>query len=213
MKYNYVQIGNNLRTERKKLNLSQENLLDNIREKGKPSIGRNTLSKIENGESDALNAISVAQLIALCEEFNCSISFLLGEYSYRNYDAKFICEATNLSESNLSKIIGTENDFLNAFIASKSFYNIDYSFSQMQEAAKRIKQCITTLQRLKEKRASLSKNDPRYQELDQSFSATISASERWEGEMYYTIYKMGIDFGNALEEIKNIILNKAPDTN
>ena len=27
----------------------------------------------------------------------------------------------------------------------------------------------------------------------------MSAAERWEGLVYYNIYKMGIDFGNILE--------------
>lgn len=103
-KYNYIEIGDRIREERKKLNMSQDDLLNTIREKEKPCFGRNKLSEIENGYLDAFKGISVAELIALCEEFNCSISHLLGEYNYRNYDNKFICEQTGLSEESVEKL-------------------------------------------------------------------------------------------------------------
>lgn len=103
-KYNYFEIGERIRKEREKLNLSQEDLLDSIRSKGKPCFGRNTLSKIENGDQSAFNAISIAKLTALCEEFQCSISYLMGEYNFRNYDSKFICEQTGLSEESIERL-------------------------------------------------------------------------------------------------------------
>ena len=103
-KYDCIEIGDRIRKEREKLNLSQDDLLASIREKEKPCFGRNTLSKIENGDKSAFNAISVAKLIALCEEFNCSISYLMGEYTFRNYDNKFICEQTGLSEESVEKL-------------------------------------------------------------------------------------------------------------
>lgn len=213
MKYNYIKIGERIRTEREKLNLSQEKLLSNIREKGKPCIGRNTLSKIENGDERAFNAISLSQLTSICEEFDCSISFLFGEYNYRNYDNQFICEKTGLTETNLIKILGDKNAFLNAFIASQYFYQIDYSYEQLQQAIERINQCITSIKRIEKEASTVSKDSLKYKELDESWSNVLFAEEKWEGLVYYNIYKMGIDFGNMLEEIKTAQLKKAPDTN
>ncbi|MDO4943121.1 MAG: helix-turn-helix transcriptional regulator [Lachnospiraceae bacterium] len=103
-KYNYIEIGERIRKEREKLELSQDELLDKIRDKKKPCIGRNTLSKLENGDQAAFNAISIAKLTSICEVFNCSISYLMGEYSFRNYDNKFICEQTGLSEESVEKL-------------------------------------------------------------------------------------------------------------
>ena len=102
--YNYVEIGERIRKERKKLNLSQDDLINTIREKLEHCFGRNTLSKIENGDQAAFKAISVAELTSLCEIFNCSISYLVGEYTFRNYDNKFICVQTGLSEESVEKL-------------------------------------------------------------------------------------------------------------
>lgn len=104
MEYNYKLIGERIRLERKALGISQEEFLANIKEKGKPCIGRNTLSKIENGDPKAFNAISIDQLTSICEEFNCSISYLFGEYKYRNYDNNFICTETGLAECVIDKL-------------------------------------------------------------------------------------------------------------
>lgn len=213
LEYNYIEIGKRIRSEREKLNLSQEKLLGNIREKGKPCIGRNTLSKIENGDEKAFNAISVAQFTSICEEFDCSISFLFGEYNYRNYDNKFICEKTGLVESNLLKILGEKNDFLNAFIASQHFYQIDFSYEQLQQAIERINQCITSIKCIEKEASQVPKNSLKYKELDCAWSDTMSAAERWEGVVCYNIYKMGIDFGNILENIKKSKLEETSSAN
>ncbi len=213
MEYNYGQIGNRIRSEREKLNLSQEKLLENIREKGKPCIGRNTLSKIENGDTKSFNAISLAQLTSLCEEFDCSISYLFGEYEYRNYDNKFICEKTGLTEKSLVTILRRKNDFLNALISSEYFSEIDFSFEQMLWALKKINQCISDLECLENESNSLPKDSAKYHEIDQVYFNTVSASEKWESQIYYSIYKMGIDFGNTLESVKNSAIKKTPDTN
>lgn len=213
MEYNYVQIGNRIRSEREKLNLSQEKLLENIREKGRPCIGRNTLSKIENGDTKSFNAISLAQLTSLCEEFDCSISYLFGEYEYRNYDNKFICEKTDLTEKNLVKILGHKNNFLNALISSKYFFEMDFSFEQLLQALKKINQCISDLKYLEEKSDLIPKNSTQYHEIDQAYFNIESASEKWESRINYSIYKMGIDFGNTLESIKNSAIKENSNTN
>ncbi len=103
--YNYQEIGERIRKERKKKGFSQEDLLNYIKDNGKPCFGRNTLSELENGDAAAFNAIKITHLVSLCEIFNCSISYLLGEYTYRNYDNKFICEQTGLEESALNALM------------------------------------------------------------------------------------------------------------
>lgn len=143
MEYNYIEIGNRIRLEREKLNLSQEKLLNNIRKKGKPCIGRNTLSKIENGDKKAFNAISLTQLTSICEEFGCSISFLFGEYNYRDYDNKFICEKTGLCENAIKKLIDQNSrpnhyfiDSLNILLLSQNFDNALSHIPQYMQAVK-----------------------------------------------------------------------------
>lgn len=104
-KYNYIEIGNRIRSERNKLKLSQENLIDAIKGKGKPTCGRNILSGLENGDESAFNGISLDKMLALCEEFGCSLSYLLGEYSCKNYDTEFIHQTMGLSEDAVTYLI------------------------------------------------------------------------------------------------------------
>lgn len=104
-KYNYMEIGDRIRSERKKLGLSQENLIDTIKDKGKPTCGRNILSGLENGDKSAFNGISLDKMLALCEELGCSLSYLLGEYSCKNYDTEFIHQTIGLSEIAIDSLI------------------------------------------------------------------------------------------------------------
>ena len=108
-KYNYSKIGERFRSERKKLGISQQELIDRIREKEKPTVGRNILSRLENGDETAFNGISIAQLTAICEEFDCSISYLLGEYEAHTYDLEFIHAQTGLAEDAINSLIGLNN--------------------------------------------------------------------------------------------------------
>lgn len=77
---NYMKIGEKICGQRKKLGFSQNELLDELCYLNKPHFGRNTLSKLENGDPEAFKAINMGQWIALCELFECSVGQLLGEY-------------------------------------------------------------------------------------------------------------------------------------
>lgn len=209
--YKYKEIGNRIKEERKKKRKSQEEFLSNIKEKGKPCIGRNTLSKIENGDQGSLNAISMEQLTSICEELECSISYILGEYSYRNYDNKFISEQTGLTENSLNKILHQKNDFLNAFISSRYFYDIDYSFDQMQHNIEKINQCIENLSLLEQQCKTYSKDSHKYQQVNKKYFDIVSSSENLESQIHYSIYKMGIDFGKVIETVKENTIKKIPN--
>lgn len=104
-KYNYIEIGNRIRSERNKLKKSQEDLIGTIKNKDKPTCGRNILSGLENGDESAFNGISLDKMLALCEEFGCSLSYLLGEYSCKNYDTEFIHQTIGLSEDAVTYLI------------------------------------------------------------------------------------------------------------
>lgn len=116
IEYNYIEIGNRIRYERKKRRLSQDELIENIRNKKKPTFSRNILSRLENGEESAFNGISMNKIIALCEELDCSLSYLLGEYSCKNYDSEFIHIQTGLTESAISSLLNANKTSKNKFL-------------------------------------------------------------------------------------------------
>ena len=59
---------------------TQSMLLDYLRQTDRPHFGRNTLSKLENGDPAAFNGVTLNQWFALCEVFGVSLGWLLGEY-------------------------------------------------------------------------------------------------------------------------------------
>lgn len=101
MKYIYREIGDRIKTERKKRYTSQDNFIVALKEKGAP-IGRNTLSKIENYEIDD---IKLSVLLAMCELFECDMSYLLGDSPYSTKEKRTAGRLLGLSPQALDGLI------------------------------------------------------------------------------------------------------------
>lgn len=90
MEYDYTDIGEKIRKNRKEAKISQEELCEQLH------IGRNSLSNIENGNSEKL---TLEHLIKLSAIFHCDIGYFLGEYDNRRVDHAYITETTGLSDN------------------------------------------------------------------------------------------------------------------
>lgn len=99
MRYNIPNIAERIRVERKKLHLSQDELIYILRTKD-CHVGRNTISAIENGEITT-NNLSTKLLMSLCEIFNCDIGYLLCEYDSKTRNEEIIKSELGLSEDNI----------------------------------------------------------------------------------------------------------------
>ena len=95
MNYNFVEIGQRIRQERKKARISQESLCAEI------GISRNTLSDYESGKNFNITNMSLETLLNLCRVFKCDVGYLLGEYKERRHTAADICAVTGLSETSV----------------------------------------------------------------------------------------------------------------
>lgn len=74
-----IHIGNRLRQERKKRNISQEDLANEIH------VDRQTLMKWETKDETAPKSLpTIDQLISICEYYKVSPSYLLCEYDYES---------------------------------------------------------------------------------------------------------------------------------
>lgn len=135
--FNYVAIGDRIRDNRRRLKLSQEKLLEVL--ENKPHFGRNTLSDLENGKPEAFAAVSLAQLNALCELFECSIGHLLGEYDNKSADSKLVHDFTGLSESAIDYLHEKSQspkylEVLNILLKPGNFDNALFHISEYMEA-------------------------------------------------------------------------------
>ena len=143
LEINYMEMAKKIREKRKHINKSQEEFCRII------GIGRSTLSNIEcdsnnskgHTESEyeaSFQNITFAQLVAMCNEFNCSLGHLIGEYTCRTYDNQFINSCTGLSDESI-EIIRREKDYaesgkynefvymINEIICNNSSFNTENS--------------------------------------------------------------------------------------
>lgn len=97
----FTEMGNKIVNARKQRHLNQEQFLELLDGHG-VSIGRNRLSKMENGCRDAFNLEIV---IAVCEIFEWDLGFLFGEYSEHTREAHELCSITGLTESAVTTLL------------------------------------------------------------------------------------------------------------
>ncbi len=102
MKYNFKKIGEIIVKERKAAGYkSQDDLIQQLKEYGY-SISRNTLSKIEQGNT---NHYDCELLFLLCEIFDCEMGYLLGEYECKTGRNTDIVNETGLNEDAVNKLL------------------------------------------------------------------------------------------------------------
>lgn len=110
-------IGQRIKAERNKLNLTQEQLAEEIEKLIFQSVGQNTIATWENGKV----LPPLPKLIALAELFGCDVSYLLCDYDQRTRDISDISQLTGLS--------GPAADFLLFLRDSPALKTIDILLS------------------------------------------------------------------------------------
>lgn len=160
LEINYMEMAKKIREKRKHINKSQEEFCRII------GIGRSTLSNIEcdsnnskeHTESEyeaSFQNITFAQLVAMCNEFNCSLGHLIGEYDGITADSQQASNYTGLTtdainilhddvierESIYSLIGKTKNDYnygeiLSLLLDNEKFWLFLNSLLGYQRAAK-----------------------------------------------------------------------------
>ncbi len=98
MNYNFIEIGKRIIDERAAHGWSQDELIEKLSHKD-VHIGRNTLSKIENGSQKACN-FNLGLLAALSELFECEIGYLLCE---KEYKCKTRCDTDIYNKTGLNE--------------------------------------------------------------------------------------------------------------
>ncbi len=109
MEYNFEKIGKRIKLERKEKNWTQDILIKKL----SPyySLGRNTLSDIENG---SCSNISLNLFSTLCKEefFDCDMGYLLCEYDEKHHIIADMKKETGLEADVIDIIRNMKNSFL-----------------------------------------------------------------------------------------------------
>lgn len=114
MKYNFN--SEKLREKRKALRIvgkngknkmvSQNDFMELLKDRG-CSIGRNSLSKLENGEIP--DELSFKDILAFCDVLGCDINYLLDISDYSTKELETVCNYTGLSEKAAKKLHEANN--------------------------------------------------------------------------------------------------------
>lgn len=123
MSYSWDIIGKRIETERKQKGITQEELAEKVGNiTGHNALKRQTVAGWENGTPIK----KIEQLTALCEVFECDISYLLCEYDCKRVASVEISKITGLSEMAIDTLIWYQHnkepknfsDIINALIMS-----------------------------------------------------------------------------------------------
>ncbi len=114
-------MGDRIRNERRARKISQDDFLDALNNYD-VVIGRNRLSKLENGDR---NAFGLEILIAVCHIFEWDMGHLMGEYSEKTRQAADVCQITGLSEKAFDNLIEFDENVKGfiSFIISTGYVN------------------------------------------------------------------------------------------
>lgn len=74
----FESVGYRIWTRRKELGMSQEKLLETVREMGGIPCTRQTLSKIERGDGESAQKMTLSLLMSLCAAMNCELEYIMG---------------------------------------------------------------------------------------------------------------------------------------
>lgn len=104
MDYKMDEIGKRIKFERKKIGLSQDELLERLKNDFGIAMNRKSLSGIENGKQPGRD-LRLDFVFALCKIFDCEMGYLLGEYDCRTGRITDIQKETRLSEKAVIRLL------------------------------------------------------------------------------------------------------------
>lgn len=110
-------IGERIRAARKEAGYSQEALINELRMHGYKTPSRNTLSRAESGDLDALNGLPLGTIIGMSAILNCDPGYLLEEREHRYHEVEFVHKKTGLSVDAIFNIVDIQNDDLKAVLS------------------------------------------------------------------------------------------------
>ena len=147
MEYDFRKMGDRIVNARKKeRKWSQDRFIEELNSRG-VAIGRNRLSKIENGEQQYFD---LGFMLAVCDIFGWDMGYLLGEYGETTRDKYFICEYTGLSEKALDPLC-KHSAIISKIITQRQFSELAYKLSELTDfeainrvEARNIKEHIST---------------------------------------------------------------------
>ena len=114
-------IGLRIKSERKRLDMTQGELCDRLEGLRKVPIAPSTISDWEHGKQTP----PIERLIELSKIFHCDCGYLLCDYDSRTHDSDKICQDTGLSEQSVNALCNLHAFGDNEYAAVLDFLLLD----------------------------------------------------------------------------------------
>lgn len=144
-------------------------------------------------------------VVEMCQLLECDIDFLLGYIDFPRHIQQVVHDEVGLSEKAVFRLVGQahpENAFIDFLLCSDSFYELDYTFTNLQNHIEWFNSCVASIHQCEAGANSLDRNSAEYKELDDTWNALMESAKRWGAEQNVNIYRMGILFGSMLDQYK-----------
>lgn len=213
MKYDFAEIGNRVRTLRKKQYGSQDDFIEALNNQCSLRISRNTISAIENGNE---GSFSLDFLLAACTLFECDMGYLLGEYGEcKTRDEQFIHNQTGLSEKSIKRMVSNSGALNNAFLefvlSSDFFGDIDFLFFEYAAMILRCNKHTAWYIGAEKELSELDPDSTEAMELRQSLGKGLMISGDYEERVFSREYRISLFFSKMLEEYRKQHLKTMDD--
>lgn len=162
-----------------------------------------TLKNYENPNKDTMPKLETVD--NFCKMLNCDIDYLLGYIDFPRHIQQVVHDKVGLSAEAVFRLVGNaspENAFIDFLLCSDGFYELDYTFTALQNHIKWFNSCVTSIHQCEAEANSLDRNSAEYKEMDDKWNALMESAKRWGAEQDVNIYRMGILFGSMLDQYK-----------
>lgn len=160
-----------------------------------------TIKKYEDPNHSGTPKLDIVDNI--CSMLDCDIDYLMGYIDFPHHIHQVVHDKIGLSETAVLRLVGRskpENAFLDFLLCSDSFFELDFTFSNLTNHIKWFNSCITGVLQCEQRAASMDKLSDEYKKLDTQWNTYMESANRWAAEQNVNIYKMGILFGSMLEQ-------------
>lgn len=164
-----------------------------------------SIETVKNWEQGR-NIPEIKTLEKLCDFFQCDLDYLFNNIECKTHDVQFIQDCTGLSEAAINRIISNngdtpDQDFLNSFILSKQFLEIQNNMNWIKNNCHNISHYYKIFERLKSA-INQTTNKKQFDSLNDDLYQYANKLEHNGNQILLLIYQCNLSFGNFLNKIK-----------
>lgn len=170
----------------------------------------------EHRKVESASNISGYWLKAYCDYFHCSADYLFGYIELPTHEKTNIKNATGLSVKAIERITSKngnipKQDFLNSFILSEEYIEIEHSMGWIKNNCHNIKYYYSLCESVKSA-TKKAKNQEEFYKLDDMLCEYANKLEHNGSQIQFLMYQCNLSFGNFLNGIRKSWSNEVRST-